>query len=70
MAGSGRSRWLNPGYELWQNVDRSGAGFGLKGGAMQMCVGLLTHDDPASLFLPSLKGGVRADAKHAGTPVK
>src|SRR5262249_3313571 len=42
-------------YTPWQNVDRSRPGFGLKGGVMETCVGLLTHGDAASLFLPGLK---------------
>jgi hypothetical protein len=44
---------------LWQNVDRSRAGLWQRDGFIQTFVGLLTHGDPASLFLPSLKAAPR-----------
>jgi hypothetical protein len=55
---------------LRQNVDRSRAGFGPKGGAMPTYVDLLTRGDPASLFLQRLKAVSGPITKRVGKPIR
>jgi hypothetical protein len=71
MASSGRTPVAQSGPPVvWQNVDRSRAGFGLKGGVMQTLVGLLTRGDLASLFSSSLKVASRPITKRVRKPIK